>query len=43
MGLHAKAGIYLRATNFAPGSVMLVLASQYFADVRYSAEPFFFD
>lgn len=42
-GLHASAGIYLRATNFAAGSLMLVLASQCFADIRYSAEPFFFD
>lgn len=43
IGLHAAAGIHLRATNFAAGSVMLVLASQCFADVRYAAEPFFFD
>ena len=42
-GLHAKGGIYLRASSFVPGSVMVVLASAHFADVHYSEHPFFYD
>lgn len=42
VGLHVKGGILLRASDFAPGSVMVVLASEHFADVRYESHPFFY-
>lgn len=42
LGVHVQPGIHLRATGFLAGSVMLVLASQHFSEVRYADEPFFY-
>ena len=41
VGLYVQAGVFMRASHFSPDAIFLVLSSQCFADVDYTAEPFF--
>lgn len=41
-GVHVREGVFIRAREFSPDALFLVLSSKDFEEVTYASEPFFF-